>query len=58
MDLLSQRLPRRGSADLQDRVAALEDYVEHLRQQTEYALDQAVLRLEELERKAQGRDQR
>lgn len=49
MDFLSQRPPRREGADLQDRLTALEDYVEQLRQQTQYALDQATLRIEGLE---------
>lgn len=50
MDLLGERLQRRDTGDYQGRLSALEEYVEYLRQQGEYGLSQAGLRLERLER--------
>lgn len=52
MELLSQRLARQDGDQVQGRLNALEDYVEYLRQQTQYGLDQAAIRLERLEQKS------
>lgn len=41
MDLFRKRLTRRESRDYAGRLAALEDYVEYLRQQGEYGFSQA-----------------
>lgn len=41
MDLFRRRLPRRDIKDFAGRLAALEDYVEYLRQQGEYGFSQA-----------------
>lgn len=38
MDLFGKRLTRREAGDYAGRLAALEDYVEYLRQQGEYGL--------------------
>ena len=41
MDLFRRRLRPSGDRDYARRLAALEDYVEYLRQQGEYAFSQA-----------------
>lgn len=41
MDLFCKRLRRREERDLAGRIAALEDYVEYLRQQGEYGASMA-----------------
>lgn len=41
MDLFQKRLARREDRDYAGRIAALEDYVEYLRQQGEYGLSRA-----------------
>lgn len=40
MDLFRKRLDRREGPDIAGRLAALEDYVEYLRQQGEYGFGQ------------------
>ena len=49
MQLFDQMPPRRDSADFVGRLAALEDYVEYLRQQGQYGFSQAGKRLDALE---------
>ncbi len=52
MDLFQRRLPQQG--DVAGRLAALEDYVEYLRQQGEYGIAQADKRLDDLEARPRG----
>ena len=49
MKLFDQLPQRRESADYLGRLAALEDYVEYLRQQGQYGFSQAGKRLDALE---------
>ena len=49
MKLFDRQPPRRESADYLGRLAALEDYVEYLRQQGQYGFSQAGKRLDALE---------
>ena len=52
MKLFDKLPPRRDSADFVGRLAALEDYVEYLRQQGQYGFSQAGKRLDDLENRA------
>ena len=49
MKLFDQLPPRRARADYVGRLAALEDYVEYLRQQGQYGFSQTGKRLDALE---------
>ena len=51
MNLFDKELPRLGTADIVGRLAALEDFVEYLRQQGQYGFSQAGKRLDALEGK-------
>ena len=54
MKLFDHLHQRRESADYLGRLAALEDYVEYLRQQSRYGFSQAGKRLDALEGQAES----
>lgn len=54
MKLFQRKLQRREEENFGGRLAALEDYVEYLRQQGEYGIAQADKRLDDLEARPRG----